>query len=163
MNGKPCQENFFASGTVQIQSVGLFLIFFGSLKNLLKKIYVGAIDGKHIAILQPANSGTLYYNYKGYSSIVLLAVCDANYKFLYASFGSYGSSSDGGIFDKCDLKRAIVESKLNLPPVEKLPRSNTALPFFFVGDGAFPLMKNLMKPYPGKNLSIRQETHNYRF
>uniref|UniRef100_A0A915CW95 Uncharacterized protein n=1 Tax=Ditylenchus dipsaci TaxID=166011 RepID=A0A915CW95_9BILA len=45
----------------------------------------------------PTNTGSLHYNYKGGFSTVLLAICDADYKCVYADVGNYGKESDGGI------------------------------------------------------------------
>ena len=57
---------------------------------------IGAMDGKHIAICAPAHSGSLYHNYKHVYSIVMLAVVDANCKFILADVGSNGRACDAG-------------------------------------------------------------------
>ncbi|KAH7713848.1 hypothetical protein AAVH_18793 [Aphelenchoides avenae] len=100
---------------------------------------LGAIDGKHIAIKKPPASGTLYHNYKGGFSIVLMAVCDHRYRIIYAKFGDYGHESDGGIFDRSDFKHALDNDLLHLPLPAPLPGTNIRMPHFFVGDAAFPL------------------------
>lgn len=57
---------------------------------------IGAIDGKHIRIRCPNLAGSLFYNYKDFHSIVLLAIVDAHYRFIAIDVGSYGREGDAG-------------------------------------------------------------------
>ena len=102
---------------------------------------LGAIDGKHVALWCPPKSGSEYFNYKGFFSIVLMAVVDGNYKFLNINVGAKGAGSDGGVFAEIDFKKDMDSGLLNLPPAEPLPGGDPTkpVPYFFVGDEAFPL------------------------
>ncbi|KAK4887349.1 hypothetical protein RN001_003620 [Aquatica leii] len=123
---------------------------------------LGAIDGKHVAIQCPQNSGSTFFNYKKHFSIVLLAVCDAHYNFMYVDIGAFGAQSDGGVLANSAFGKALANFELELPKEEALPRSNIKMPYFFVGDDAFPLGTHLMKPYKGANLPLGKAIFNYR-
>ena len=123
---------------------------------------LGALDGKHVAIRKPACSGSRFYNYKHFFSVILLAVCDAHYKFLFIDIGSQGRCSDGGVFWESDLNEALQENILNIPDKAKLPGTDTDSHFCLVADEAFPLRNYIMKPYPQRNLTYEQKIYNYR-
>lgn len=123
---------------------------------------LGAIDGKHVRIKKPKNSGSEYYNYKGFFSIILLAVVDADYKFTWCCVGAPGSASDAGVFNGSRLKLAFDEERLNLPDPDPLPGDDRDIPYFIVGDDAFSLHKHMMKPYSGRFLPDPQRVYNYR-
>ena len=124
---------------------------------------IGAIDGKHIQIQAPANSGSLYFNYKKTFSTVLLALVDAQYNFIAVDVGSYGKNSDGGILAHSNLGEALENGTFRLPPDEPLPGTSVSAPYVIVGDEAFPLKRYLMRPFPGPQLTTDERSNfNYR-
>ena len=114
---------------------------------------LGAIDGKHVVIQAPHKAGSEYYNYKGTHSIVLMAVCDARYKFALFDVGSSGRHSDGCVLANSVFGQVMEQGQMKFPKPASLPGTQIKLPHVLVGDEAFPLREDLMRPYPGHNLS----------
>ena len=80
---------------------------------------IGAIDGKHIAIECPKKSGSKYFNFKGFFSLVLLAICDAKYCFTFVDIGQYGSGNDSGVIKLSHMGKCFEDNSLNVPKVAK--------------------------------------------
>jgi len=112
---------------------------------------LGAMDGKHIHLQAPIKSGSNFFNYKSTFSMVLLALVDADYNFLYADVGCQGRISDGGVFRNTSLFKKLEKNDLGIPNPNNLPGRNKHVPYVFVADDAFPLKNNLLKPYPGSH------------
>ena len=125
---------------------------------------LGAINGKHVNIQAPANSGSLFYNYKSFFSIVLLAIASGDYRFVTVDIGRYGSNSDSGLLNSTNFFKQLNSRNLNIPPSAMLPNdpNGVAVPHFFTGDEAFPLHRDLLWPFPRNQLSNEAKIYNYR-
>lgn len=124
---------------------------------------LGAIDGKHIQIKCPKKGGSLFFNYKGFHSIVLMGIADANYKFLYIDVGGYGSEGDAAYFGNSAVGQKILKNVHTNFPEDALIGS-VKTPFYFLADGAFPFTERIMKPFAPRNRSTTCEERifNYR-
>lgn len=89
---------------------------------------------------------------------MLLAICDSLHRFTYIDVGAYGSEGDTNVISQCDLGKALLLDEL------KFPKDNTLngkrIPYFVVGDDAFPLNKRIMTPYKSKNLDAKERIYN---
>ncbi|CAF4742071.1 unnamed protein product [Pieris macdunnoughi] len=124
---------------------------------------VGSIDGKHIAIKCPPNSGSNYFCHKHFFSIVLLAIVDPFYKFITVDIGNYGRLSDSGIFENSIFYRVYLNGKSLLPP-KPPPGNEDTTPQVLIGDEGFALKEYLMRPFLRAAVihDNRKKTFNYR-
>ena len=76
-----------------------------------------------------------------------MAVVDHDYCFSYFKVGAKGSNSDGGVFQHCDISEALERGIL--------PDG-----YFLVGDDAFPLKSNLLRPYNRYRLPFTHKKEN---
>lgn len=104
---------------------------------------LGAMDGKHIVITKSPKNGSFYYNYKG-------------------TF-SFGEEYQMVVFsEKQIFFRLLENNELQIPTYQRPPLVVYDLPYVFIGDEAFPLMKNLMKPYSKHCPGYDEHIFNYR-
>ena len=108
------------------------------------------------------NTGVLYHNYKGFFSIVMLALVDGQYKFRWVDAGTAGSCSDAQIFNACQLKRRIEDGRIGFPGPAPITQGGRDVPYFILADDAFALKTWLMKPYGRRMLTREERIANYR-
>ncbi len=123
---------------------------------------LGALDGKHIAIKCQPGGGSQYFNYKGFHSIVLLGLVDADYKFIWVNVGASGACSDAQIWNQSDLRQHMLDGDIHIPPADALLGDDKDIPYFIVGDDALALRTWLMKPFSRRNMALEDRVFNYK-
>ena len=101
-----------------------------------------------------------------------MALVTYDYQFLYADVGCQGRISDGGVWANCGFSKKMNRGEIKFPTPRPLPKpvdpawkyadTGETLPFVIVGDNAFPLQENIMKPYAQKQLNDQGRIFNYR-
>ena len=72
-------------------------------------------------------------------SLVLLAICDANYRFTLFDVGQYGSNNDSGVLILTNMGEYFEDHSNNIPQPGSVERCGfDPLPCFLVGDEIFP-------------------------
>lgn len=97
-------------------------------------------------------------------SLVLLAICDANYCFTYIDVGAFGKFSDSSIFTNSNFWNKLENNLLEIPVNRHITGydETKSFPYVIVGDEAFRLTPHLLRPYARKGLDHDKKIFNYR-
>lgn len=71
--------------------------------------------------------------------------------------GAEGGNHDSAVFKASCFGNALINAELDIPSPKILPNTNCKMPYFFVGDAAFPLHENIIRPYPGSYLDEKKK------
>ncbi|XP_054015807.1 uncharacterized protein LOC128896467 [Hylaeus anthracinus] len=125
--------------------------------------WIGAVDEEHVRCINPIKGGSNFINYRKYFSIVLMAVADANLNCIAIDMEAYGKEGDSTVFRDSPLGKKLYSDNLNIPPPCNLPNTvKDSQPFVVVGDEAFKISNNILRPFPARNLDPHKRVFNYR-
>lgn len=103
------------------------------------------------------------YIYCSSFSLVLIAVCDAYYKFVMVDIGAQDLCMTVQYLWSLPLEMlSWMMNFLNPPPAKELPGANIKLPHYIVANQAFPLHEKIIRPYSRDNLGNEKIIFNYR-
>jgi hypothetical protein len=63
----------------------------------------------------PTGSGSLFYNYKDFFSVLLLALADANYCFIVVDVGAVEKNSNSIVFRDSNIRRKLESNQVAIP------------------------------------------------
>lgn len=123
---------------------------------------IGSVDGKHCRIKKFDKTRSLRYNYKSFFSVVLMVCADADGIFTTIDVGKASRFSDAAVFRTSNLEKLLDTDKLHILKPTPMPNNAFDFPFYMVGDEAFPLKINLIRPFPKRDLDNEKRIFNYR-
>ncbi|XP_064467507.1 uncharacterized protein LOC135378400 [Ornithodoros turicata] len=91
-----------------------------------------------------------------------MAVVDSRYRFVLIDVGGEGRQSDSGVFNASPIGHHLESGTLDTPGLKKLPGSDLVTPHVFIGDEAFQLRPDFLRPYPGLGLPTEKRVFNLR-
>ncbi|XP_029210229.2 putative nuclease HARBI1 [Acropora millepora] len=122
---------------------------------------VACVDGCHIPFKAPQNNPEDYVNRKGFHSIILQGLVDANYLFLDVCVGWPGKVHDARLFKNSSLYTSLCGGVFTLDDSVYDTINGVRVPPIILGDSAYPLQDWLMKPYVDRgNLSVEELQFN---
>jgi len=66
---------------------------------------------------------------------------------MYVHTGINGSVSDGGVLKHTEFYKKLTSGELMLLQPTLLPNTNTSVSYFFLGDSAFAINKNILNHF----------------
>lgn len=107
---------------------------------------VGAIDGTHVPWKKcPQDQFYEYRCYKGFQSIVVLALSSADRRIIYAYVGNPGVMSDSTLYERSKLHHLIQSGMWCGQDIPSMKIGGVDIRPYIMGDGAFALTPRLMK------------------
>ena len=131
---------------------------------------LGAIDGLHIRILRMMGQRSAYWNYKhNVYTLACQGIAMGNLEFLDFATGFTGGTNDAGMWHQTSFGKGwqhgtgpLAEILSTFPVSFSFRDNNSRVHYkpFLIGDGAYPLLPNLIKPFEGQQLSPFREQAN---
>jgi len=117
---------------------------------------MGAIDWKHVVLQCPRNNASEYRNYKNAFSIVLFAVVDANYNFMFVDAGSQKRIYYSGVFTNTKLYKRLETKTLCLPQSVPLNGREKKCSIHFYGRLSFSFKRESHESSSGASKGLKK-------
>ncbi|VDP11681.1 unnamed protein product [Heligmosomoides polygyrus] len=108
---------------------------------------VGFLDGRHVAIKKPNGGIETYLNYKNFQSVVLMAVCDVDHRFLIFDVGTPGQQGDTSVFQHSSIRTFFDECDDVFPETCDLGDVGP-VQYHILTDDGFGQDRRYIEPFP---------------